>query len=128
MIGVFSTLILSLLFLSVPLELEGQQMKEVKTVTLKSPGEIKYASAVYEAIDAMSNRVRGCMEDKNLLPNQCICLHKESLENVKAAYVNAVKKFPTWKDKLVYYKKADDPAGYNVVFDGLDKQLEVNCE
>ena len=124
----FQGVFLVLFFALLPVDAPGQRTKEVQSISLKAPEEIEYASAVYEAIDAMAKRVKGCINEKQMLPNECLCLHRQSLETVKNAYISAVKKFPAWKDKLVSYKRANDPVGYNVVFDGLDKQLQVACQ
>ncbi len=109
-------------------ETQAGKMEKVETIDLVKADEIQHASAVSEAIDRMSDSVMDCIETKKLSPDECTCLHTKELDKVKTAYQNALKRYPHWKDRVVFYKRENDPMSYNISFGGLRRQLEVECK
>jgi len=105
-----------------------------ETITLEDETEIKYAVAVNEAIDRLSEKVMSCIENNGgkaegcVCDNECSCEFKDDYIAAKKAYQSAIKAYPHWEGEVVFYQKEDDPTGYNINFAGLQRQFSVSCE
>lgn len=105
-----------------------------ETITLEDETEIKYAVALNEAIDRLSEKVMSCVEDNGgrtegcVCVDECSCKFKDEYISAKDAYHRAIKKYPHWEDKVVFYRIGTNPMGYNINFEGLHRQFSASCE
>lgn len=104
-----------------------------ETITLEDETEIKYAVAVDEAIDRLSEKVMSCIENNSgevegCVCDECSCEFEDDYIAAKKAYQRAIKTYPHWEGEVVFYQKEDDPTGYNLNFAGLQRQFSVSCE
>ena len=82
----------------------------------------------------MSEKVMSCIESNNGKPEGCICENacacKFKVEYLEAqdAYERAIKAYPHWGGNIVFFRKHDDPMGYNLDLDGLKRQFRARCE
>jgi len=104
-----------------------------ETITLEDETEIKYAVAVDEAIDRLSQKVMSCIEKNDgktegcICVDECSCKFKDEYILVKKVYQRAIKTYPHWEGQIVYYKRKNDSMGYNINFPGLQRQFSAIC-
>jgi hypothetical protein len=104
-----------------------------ETITLVDETEIKYAATLNEAIDRLSEKVMSCVENNSGKTEECICVDecsckfKDEYISAKDAYDRAIRAYPQWDGKVVFYRIATDPTGYNINFEGLRRQFSAKC-
>lgn len=105
-----------------------------ETITLEDETEIRYAVALNEAIDRLSEKVMSCVEDNGgktegcVCVDECSCKFKDEYVSAKDAYYKAIRAYPHWEGKVVFYRTGTNPMGYNINFEGLRHQFSVSCE
>jgi len=105
-----------------------------ETITLEDETEIKYAVAVNEAIDRLSQKVMSCIEINDGKTEGCICIDecsckfKDEYISAKKVYQRAIKTYPRWEGQVVFYKRKNNSMGYNINFAGLERQFSASCK
>ena len=111
-----------------------QQARSDDLLTLEYPGDIQDAVAINTAMDAISTRVMACAEERGgalddcNCRNACDCPFKPEWQQLDQAFRNAVAKHPEWRDKILFFQVADNPAGYNIVMPSLERTLTSACK
>lgn len=95
-------------------------------IELNKPEDIRDASAMSEAIDAMSNKVMRCVEEKLAPPSDCYCRYPKELSHARNTYEDSIKQHPDWKDKTVSYLRKGKSEF--VSLGGLRRQFEKKCQ
>ena len=81
-----------------------------ETITLEDETEIKYAVAVDEAIDRLSEKVMSCIENNSgevegCVCDECSCEFEDDYIAAKKAYQRAIKTYPHWEGEVVFLSK-----------------------
>ena len=98
-----------------------------RTITVTDPHKVADAMAVNAAIDHLGDRVMECVDNRLAPPAKCFCLYPKEVAEVKLRYDRLIEENPEWRDQIIFWTIEGSPAGYNLVFSGLRKQLEETC-
>ena len=103
-------------------------------VELENETEIQYAVAMNEAIDHLSEKIMNCIEDNNgktegcICTSECSCKFKDDYLSAHNSYQQAIKAYPSWENKGVFYQQANDATGYAINFAALKTQFSTSCQ
>ena len=97
------------------------------TITLTDAKAIEHAVALEQAIDKMSQKVSQCVAEKLAPPEKCFCRYPSELRTIGQKYKAAVKSYPEWKERVVFWTEKGGPMGHNLVIPSIRKQLQVDC-
>ncbi len=96
----------------------------ITTIELSAPADVRDANILEDAITAISAKVMRCVNEKLAPPSECSCMYPAELGQVRAAYENALKAHPAWKDHVIFWWRDDTHSySYNVSMLGLRTQV-----
>lgn len=112
--------------LSVCSVVNAADMQDADLVKLSNSGEIADAKRLNDAVDLLSVKVSGCVNNSVVDPGQCHCLYPEEKSNLEKIYHATLRKHPDWRGKVLFWQRADSYS-YNLSLDGLERSLHLSC-
>lgn len=122
-----AALIIVLCF-SVSITSNAIDLQSVAPIELSRASEVSDAKTLNNAVDGLSNKVMGCVKNKDAKPDECYCHYPQELAQVREAYEKTLKLHPTWQDQVLFWWRDDKhDYSYNLSLKGLRMQLEKKC-
>lgn len=121
------TLIFALCF-SVSMNTNATDLQRIAPIELRKTSDVNDAKTLNDAVDNLSNRVMGCVKNKDAKPDECYCRYPQELTQLREAYEKALQLHPTWQDQVLFWwRDGKHDYSYNLSLKGLRMQLEKKC-
>lgn len=113
---------------SVSITSNASELQSVAPIQLSRASDVDDANTISNALDGLSNKVMGCVKNKDAKPDWCYCHYPQEIAKLRDAYEKALKLHPTWRDQILFWERdSNHDHSYNLSLKGLRMQFEKKC-
>ncbi len=105
-----------------------------EAIQLSDSSEIKTASEINLALNALSEKVTACVDKNNGKMEGCLCMtydqckYKVEYAQARTKFCEAIATYPRWKGKLINFSLPNDIKGYTLAMAAFEKQFGKECK